>query len=302
MQSGLIFDVKKYAINDGPGIRVTIFFKGCPLHCAWCHNPESISSRVQKMYNRDKCIGCNSCVEVCPETACKLTSEGIVTDPERCTSCGKCADICPTKATEMSGRVATVDELVEIIEKERIFFEQSGGGVTISGGEPLLQSDFLIALLDELGLRSIHRTVDTTGFAKSEILLKVAKRTELFLYDLKMMDPLRHKKWTGVDNEHILKNLQLLAETGASINIRIPLVKGVNDDDANIEQTAAFVASLAGQKKKVNILPYHNIAANKYLKLGETYDSSGMAEPSEEEQANVIAKFANFGLEAVVGG
>ena len=302
MQSGLIFDVKKYAINDGPGIRVTIFFKGCPLHCAWCHNPESISSRVQKMYNRDKCIGCNSCVEVCPETACKLTSDGIVTDPERCTSCGKCADICPTKATEMSGRVATVDELVEIIEKERIFFEQSGGGVTISGGEPLLQSDFLIALLDELGLRSIHRTVDTTGFAKSEILLKVAKRTELFLYDLKMMDPLRHKKWTGVDNEHILKNLQLLAETGASINIRIPLVKGVNDDDANIEQTAAFVASLAGQKKKVNILPYHNIAANKYLKLGETYDSSGMAEPSEEEQANVIAKFANFGLEAVVGG
>ncbi len=302
MLSGLIFDVKKYSINDGPGIRVTIFFKGCPLRCAWCHNPESISSRVQKMYTADKCISCSACIEICPESACKLTPDGVVTDLERCTSCGKCAIVCPTKATEMSGRIATVDEMVEIVEKERVFFEQSGGGVTISGGEPLLQSDFLIALLDELGLRSIHRAVDTTGFAKSEILLNVAKRTELFLYDLKMMDSQRHKKWTGVENEQILKNLTLLAETGVSINIRIPLVKGVNDDNENIGQTAAFVANLPGGKKTVNILPYHSIAASKYRKLGEKYDSSDMAEPSAEEQAGVIAQFAAFGLEAVVGG
>lgn len=302
MQSCLIFDVKKYAIHDGPGIRATIFLKGCPLRCAWCHNPESISSRVQKMYNADRCIGCRACIEVCPEEACTLTPDGIVTARERCTSCGKCADICPTRATEMSGRVATVDEIVEIVEKERVFFDQSGGGVTFSGGEPLLQSEFLIALLDELGSRSIHRTVDTTGFAKNEILLNVAKRTDLFLYDLKMMDSRRHKKWTGVENEQILKNLQLLAETGASIIIRIPLVKGVNDDDRNILQTAAFVASLPGGKKKVNILPYHNIAASKYLKLGEKYNSSDMAEPSEKEKARVTAKFADFGLEVVVGG
>lgn len=302
MQSGLIFDVKKYAINDGPGIRVTIFFKGCPLRCAWCHNPESISPKIQKMYTADKCIGCSACIEVCPEDACKLTADGVVTDPERCTVCGKCADICPTKATEMSGRRATVDELIEIIEKERIFFEQSGGGVTISGGEPLLQSDFLIALLDELGARSIHRVVDTTGFAKSEILLNVARRTDLFLYDLKMMDSGKHKKWTGVENEQILKNLRLLAETGAAIDIRIPLVKGVNDDDVNIEQTAAFVASLPGGRKKINVLPYHNIAAGKYLKLGEKYDSSDMAEPSEEELASIVTKFTGFGLEVVVGG
>lgn len=144
--------------------------------------------------------------------------------------------------------------------------------------------------------------MDTTGFAKSEVLLEVAKRTDLFLYDLKMMDSARHKRWAGVENEQILKNLQLLAETGASINIRIPLVKGVNDDDANIEQTAMFVAGLTGDKKKVNILPYHNIAAGKYLKLGEKYDSLGMVEPSGREKTRVVAKFAEFGLEAMVGG
>lgn len=302
MQSGLIFDIKKYAINDGPGIRVTIFFKGCPLCCAWCHNPESVSSRIQKMYNADRCIGCRACIEVCPESACSLTPDGIVTDHKRCTCCGSCADLCPARATEMSGRIATVNELLEIVEKERVFFEQSAGGVTISGGEPLLQPDFLIALLDELGARTIHRTVDTSGFAGSDLLLKVAKRTDLFLYDLKMMDSRKHKKWTGVSNEQILKNLRLLAETGARINIRIPLVKGVNDDDENIGQTASFVANLSGEKKKVNILPYHNIAAGKYLRLGQQYDASEMAESSRTRQAAVIATFAAFGLEAVLGG
>jgi pyruvate formate lyase activating enzyme len=202
----------------------------------------------------------------------------------------------------MSGRRVTVDEIVDIVEKERIFFDQSGGGVTFSGGEPLLQPEFLIALLDEFGSRSIHRTVDTTGFAKSEVLLEVAKRTDLFLYDLKIMDSARHKKWTGVENTQILKNLQLLAETGACINIRIPLIKGVNDDNKNIEQTAMFLAGLPGDKKKVNILPYHNIASSKYLKLGEKYDTLDIAEPSEREQAQVISKFADYGLEAMVGG
>lgn len=302
MQSGLIFDVKRYAINDGPGIRVTIFFKGCPLHCAWCHNPESISPQIQKMYSKDKCIGCNSCVEACPEKACTLTPDGIVTNLQLCTVCGICADVCPTKATEMSGRSVTVEDIVTIAEKERVFFDQSGGGVTFSGGEPLMQAPFLITLLDELGARSIHRTVDTTGFTPGKTLLEVAKRTDHFLYDLKMMDNERHKKWTGIGNEKILSNLQLLAKTGASINIRIPLVKGVNDDKENLDRTAAFVANLAGEKKKINILPYHNIMVNKYQKLGQIFNGSDMAEPTDEEQSQIIELFATYDLDAQIGG
>ncbi|MFV0437038.1 MAG: glycyl-radical enzyme activating protein [Desulfopila sp.] len=294
--------MKKYAINDGPGIRVVLFFKGCPLHCAWCHNPESISSEVQKMYNPDKCIGCRLCVENCPEEACALTPEGIVTDMGRCTVCGLCAEACPPRATEMSGYTATVAELVEIALRERVFIEQSGGGVTISGGEPLRQHLFLRDLLDALGERGLHRAVDTSGFAKTEILLDVARRCELFLYDLKLMDGRRHRQWTGVDNELILANLTTLAESGATINIRIPLIKGVNDDDANLGHSARFIAALPGERKQVNVLPYHNIATGKYRRLGVAYDASQLQEPDDNDLARVKALFAAEGLEVIVGG
>lgn len=302
MQSGLIFDVKRYAINDGPGIRVAIFLKGCPLNCRWCHNPESISGKVQKMYNRAKCIGCRSCIEACPEKACTLGSDGIVTDLTACTGCGACAEICPTRATEMSGRIATVDEIVAIVEKERIFFDQSGGGVTFSGGEPLNQPEFLMALLRALGKNSIHRAVDTSGFAPKEILLDVAQLTDLFLYDLKMIDSDRHKKWTGVDNSRILENLKLLSRIGANIDIRIPLIKGVNADLENLEKTASFVAALPGEKKSVSLLPYHHSMAAKYQKLGRVYDGQAMSEVTESEKTQAVELFASFGLLATIGG
>ncbi len=302
MNTGLIFDVKRYAINDGPGIRMTVFLKGCPLACEWCHNPESTSRKVQLMYSSAKCITCSKCVEACPENARRLTSTGIVTDPLLCKLCGKCAEVCPTKATEMSGEVVTVDGLMKQIEKEVIFFDQSGGGVTVSGGEPLMHPEFLIALLDACGEKMIHRTVDTTGFAKTEILLRVAERTDHFLYDLKVMDSAKHRAYTGVGNEVILENLVTLAQTGASINIRIPLIAGVNDDDDNIRQTAAFVASLAGAKKTVNLLPYHNIAVKKYEKLGQDYNPGDLAEPDQATLDRVTAVFEDHGLSVVIGG
>ena len=298
----LIFDVKRYAINDGPGIRVTIFLKGCPLSCRWCHNPESISPKVQKMYSKNKCIGCGECVSTCPIQACELTADGIVTDDSICLRCGQCAEVCPALATEMSGHYESVSELLKEIENERPFFDQSGGGVTFSGGEPLLYPEFLTEILDACGQMNIHRTIDTAGLAKTQTLLEVAKRTDLFLYDLKLMDSEKHRQWTGAGNRRILQNLEALAKTGAEIQIRIPLINGVNSDEQNIEATAVFVASLSGPRKVISLLPYHNLAGGKSAKLGQEYDPGQMSEPDEKELARVITQFAVHGLTATVGG
>jgi pyruvate formate lyase activating enzyme len=302
MPESLIFDIKRYAINDGPGIRVVIFFKGCNLHCAWCHNPEGISSKIEKMYAPTKCIKCGSCVDACPENAITLTTEGISTDPDLCKLCGKCAEVCPTKAIEMSGKVMSVSEIIEIIEKERIFFDQSGGGVTFSGGEPLVHTKMLIKLLDECGKRGIHRAVDTAGSVSTESIMEVAKRTDLFLYDLKMMDSGLHRKWINAGNEKILNNLKVLAEAGKHIIIRIPLIGGVNDSEENIAQTAEFILELAGEKKLVHLLPYHAIAENKYMKLGKSDDFEKLKEPNKETLERAIAKFGEYGILASIGG
>jgi pyruvate formate lyase activating enzyme len=300
--SGLVFDIKRFAINDGPGIRVTIFLKGCPLSCRWCHNPESISTEVEKMYSAGKCISCGECVRICPLEACELTPEGVVTETEICSGCGLCAEVCPARATEMSGSYESVTDLLEVIENERPFFDQSGGGVTFSGGEPLMFPKFLNEILDACGDLRIHRTVDTSGLASKHTLLETAKRTDLFLYDLKLMDSDKHKEWTGVGNRRILQNLQALSDTGADIQVRIPLIKGVNSDDENIEATARFVASLSGPRKPVNLLPYHDVAEGKSAKLGKTPETGTMASPDKTDLDRIIGQFATHGLTASVGG
>jgi pyruvate formate lyase activating enzyme len=308
----LIFDIRRYSINDGPGIRITIFMKGCPLRCAWCHNPESQSPKVQKLYTASKCIGAQDCIEVCPNNALTLTPEGIVTDTEACNLCGLCAEACPTKAIEMSGKLYGVEDLMRIIERERVHIEHSNGGVTFSGGEPLMHPEFLIEMLKACGEKGLHRAVDTCGFASTETLLEVAKHTDLFLFDLKLMDPIQHKKWTGVDNRLILKNLKILAETGANINIRIPFIKNVNTGIEEITGMAEFINGLSiknresefatPKKSLVNLLPYHNIASGKYKKLEMVYESDLMDEPTSEDLKNAAGIFEKYGIEVEIGG
>jgi pyruvate formate lyase activating enzyme len=272
------------------------------------------------LYTASKCIGAQDCIEVCPNNALTLTSEGIVTDTVFCNLCGKCAEACPSKAIEMSGKLYGVEDLIQIIERERVHIEHSGGGVTFSGGEPLMHSEFLIEMLKACGEKGLHRAVDTCGFASTEILLEVAKYTDLFLFDLKLLDPVQHKKWTGVDNRLILKNLKVLAESGANINIRIPLIKNVNTGIEEVTKMAEFVSELpsincgletlsadkAGatpkQKMLVNLLPYHNIASGKYKKLEMFYDSSEMDEPTAEDLKTATEIFGKYGIEVEIGG
>lgn len=299
----LIFDIKRFAINDGPGIRTTLFMKGCPLRCVWCHNPEGFSERPVKMYTKKKCIGCQTCVEVCPEKNLVLTPDGIK-DLGHCTACGRCTDECPTLALEMAGRAWPMEELMQVVEKERQVMEESGGGVTMCGGEPLMHAEYLCQVLDELGRRRIHRTVDTTLFAPAETVRKVAERCELLLVDLKLMDCSRHKHFTGVGNEQILKNIRMMSEMGHPFWIRIPLIVGVNADAANLTASAEFLAALPTQPEVVNLLVYHDVGKGKHARLGTTYNPAGieMEAPSEEVQQQALDIMKEYGLNSKIGG
>ena len=299
----LIFDIKRFAINDGPGIRTTIFMKGCPLHCVWCHNPEGISEQPVKLYTKKKCIGCQSCVDVCPQHNLTLTPDGIK-DLGNCILCGKCTDECPTLALQMAGKEWDMDELMALVEKERKVMEDSDGGVTICGGEPLMHPDYLVTLLTELKARNFHRTVDTTLFASAQTVERVLPLTDLFLVDLKHMDSERHKFYTGVPNEPIHNNIRLISEAGARFWIRIPLIVGVNDSVENLEASADFLASLPTPPEVVNLLVYHDIGKGKHARMGTTYNPEdiSMEAPDEALQQKALDIFKEKNLNVKIGG
>ena len=301
MTTGFIFNIKRYAIHDGPGIRTTVFMKGCPLTCRWCHNPEGIEATPFWAYKKERCIRCGACVESCPEQALCLESEGVVPSGSPCTNCFTCTEICPSEAREKVGRKLTALELLSEIQKDIPFYDTSGGGVTFSGGEPLMQAEFLIELLKLCGHEHIHRAVDTSGYASHETLMSVAEHTDLFLYDLKMMDSDKHEKYTGVPNHLILDNLLHLAREKVDLIIRLPLIPGVNDDVESLDRIGMFLDRLPGVEK-VHILPYHDFQRSKYTRFEMHCGSANIALPARDMLLHAKKRLENFDLEVTIGG
>ncbi len=301
MTTGLVFDIKKFALHDGPGLRTTVFLKGCPLACAICHNPESQSPEPEIWLRSGRCIHCFTCLEICPEDAVTFDGTTIGIDRARCTACGDCARLCVAGAIEIVGRVMTVAQVMHEIEKDAVFYDQSGGGVTFSGGEPLAQPAFLLELLEGCRGRGYHTTVDTSGHADPATIDAAAELTDLFLYDLKLMDPERHRTWTGRDNALILANLRRLAGSGRKIIVRFPPTPGMNDDEENLRAMAAFLTSLP-ETPPVDLLPYHRIGVAKYDRLDRPYELSGLEPPSPGRIEWVAGVLAACGLEVTVRG
>jgi pyruvate formate lyase activating enzyme len=300
MTTGTVFNIQRYSIHDGPGIRTTVFLKGCPLNCWWCQNPESQLSGQEMVFWEDRCIGCGACSLNCPSGAIRMENKKPVTDKNKCNLCGECSRICPAQAREMIGKKLSVEEIIKEVEKDLVFYEESDGGVTFSGGEPLKQSEFLKSLLICCQKKKIHTAVDTSGYISWGILNKISPKVDLFLYDLKLMDNERHKKYTGVSNELILENLKKLSSVHNNVLVRFPVIPGINDDYQNIKEIGKFLSSL--KIAQVNILPYHYIGIDKYRRLGRTYKLATTQPPSKEKLSEVSVILGKFNLNVKLRG
>jgi pyruvate formate lyase activating enzyme len=277
---GLIFNIQRFSTEDGPGIRTTVFMKGCPLHCLWCHNVEGISTSPEIVWHDTKCIGCLSCIEACPNHAITQTPQGLVTDRKKCRACGKCAEGCAARARELIGKRVTVEEVFNEVSKDRVFYETSGGGVTASGGEPTLQPDFVRELLAGCKSSGIQTALDTCGYVIWKTLKEILRYTDLVLYDLKLTNQEEHREYTGVRSELIWENARKIAESGKPMWVRTPVIPSYTDSVENIRAIADLCAKL-GNVERLDLLPYHSLGEPKYKKLGLKYALQGLQPPEK---------------------
>ncbi len=299
--TGLIFDIERYATQDGPGIRTVVFFKGCPLRCQWCANPESQAKKPQLMFYQNRCRGCGRCLAGCPQKAIRLDPEfGLAIDTDKCTACGKCVESCYYDARKLMGTSITVDEVMEVVLRDSMFYKESGGGVTLSGGEPLLQPEFARALLERCKEHGLHTAIETCGCTTWENIESVLPYLDLVFFDIKHSNPVSHRKFTGVSNDKIIFNLQRLAGTFKPIIVRIPLIPGCNDSPAEQRNIYELVGKLPNVQR-IEILPYHRLGMTKYQGLERKYQLAGV-KPVEKSSLTYLTELGReYGVTVQIG-
>jgi pyruvate formate lyase activating enzyme len=298
--TGVTFNVQRFSTEDGPGIRTTVFMKGCPLRCRWCHNPEGLSPKPELVWYDVRCIGARRCLAACPTSALELTPEGMRIDRERCSPCELCADACPSAALEVIGRRWTPEELLAQVAKDAAFYETSGGGVTISGGEPTMQPDFVEALLRLCHEASIATALDTCGHADWHVYERLLPHVDLVLFDLKVMDRERHRQATGVYPDRIHANAAAIAERGLPMWVRTPVIPGYTDDEENVAALAAFIRDRLPTVQRWDLLAYTNLGVSKYRRLGLPCPLEGAELPARHHMERLAAVATDGGAPAVV--
>ncbi|WP_342429376.1 choline TMA-lyase-activating enzyme [Neobacillus sp. FSL H8-0543] len=304
-RKAFISNIQKYNMFDGPGIRTIVFFKGCPLRCKWCANPEGLERKYQVMFKKSACKDCGACVPVCPVGIHQISNETFKHEVIRsidCTGCKKCTEVCHEQALSIVGGTKTISELYEIVEEDRIFYDMSGGGITLGGGEVLMQPEAAANLLMVCKKEGINTAIETSGYAKLEAVLKVAEFTDLFLYDIKHIQSERHFELTGVRNELILNNLKELLSRRYNVKIRMPLLKGLNDSQEAIEGVTQFLLPYKDYKnfKGVDLLPYHKFGVNKYNQLGMEYPITGDPSLNSDEMKRIESWFKQHDIPVTV--
>jgi pyruvate formate lyase activating enzyme len=298
---GIVFDIQRYSIHDGPGIRTVVFLKGCPLRCEWCSNPESNQDEIELLYNAKICILCKQCISFCPTNALTVKQEKYIdVNRIKCSKCGKCTEICPTGALLLSGRYMTVEEVLQEVKKDLFFYHKSGGGITLSGGEPTRQPEFCEAIIKSVYSMSISVAIETCGYCSYEILQKLAKWTDLFLYDIKHVDDIKHINRTGVSNQIILDNLKKLIDSGVSVIVRIPVIPDFNATITDMRLICKFLSNIGGFKE-IHLLPYHRLGDSKAIQLGKTrkMNKKPLSKPILLSLKNIADK---FGFKVQIGG